>query len=105
MPATNPGEKPTECLEARDVVPRHEPVDRWQRLAHAAAQRLVQRAALERVDPHDGVRRAVQAPPLATDEPGVLPFPAVGDDEDNCAAREGPAAPDVVELLQRRADA
>ena len=67
-------------------------------------ERLVLRAALQRVDPDDRVGRAVQARHLAPDELVVLALPAVGDDQDDGAAGQRPAPPDVVVGLQRRAD-
>src|SRR3954451_25032217 len=103
--ALDPRQQAGERLEAREVVAGHEAVDRRQRGAHAGGQRLVVRAALDRVDPHHRVGRAVQARHLAPDELMVLALPAVGGDEDHRAARQRPAPPDVVVALQRRADA
>ena len=76
-----------------------------QRGAHAGGQRLVVRAALDRVDPDDRVGRAVQPRHLAPDELVVLALPAVGGDQHHRAAGQRAPPPDVVVALQRSADA
>ena len=82
-----------------------EPVDERQRRAHAARERLVLGVALERIDPDDRVRLPGEPGHLTADELGVLALPAVRDDDHDGAARQRTAAVDVVELLERRADA
>src|SRR6266508_6588471 len=61
--------------------------------------------ALERVHPDDSVGAAGEPGHLAADRRGVLALPPVGDDDDYGPAGERPPAPEVVERLQRRADA
>ena len=97
--------RPASASRLARLWPGDEAVDRGQRGAHAGGQRLVVRAALDRVDPHDRVGRAVQARHLAPDELVVLALPAVGGDQHHRAAGQRAAPPDVVVALQRRADA
>ena len=82
-----------------------EAVDERERRAHPARERLVLGVALQRIDPDDRVRGASELRHLACDELVVLALPAVGDDDDHRAAGERTPPVDVVELLERRADA
>src|SRR5207244_3846356 len=66
VPSLDPAEELAEPLEARDVVPGQEPVDVGEGRAHPGGERLVLRAALQRVDPDDRERLA--------GEPGHLPL-------------------------------
>ena len=58
VPSLDPAEDRPELLEAGEVVAGQEPVDVGQRGSHAGRERLVLRAALERVDPDDRERLA-----------------------------------------------
>src|SRR3954454_11448096 len=67
-----------ELLERLDRVAGQEVVHVWQRCLHAARQRLVVAARLERVEPHEAVRAARQALHLQLEQDRVAAVPSVG---------------------------
>src|ERR1700694_4960613 len=55
---------------------------------HSACERRVARTGLQRVDPHDAVRDALQTRHLLGEHLGLAPVPAVGEDHDHCTPGE-----------------
>src|SRR5438477_1153373 len=64
---------------------------------HSARERRVARAGLQRIDPHDAERDAIQARHLLGENLGITPVPAVGEDHDDRAPGQTANAPLVVE--------
>src|SRR5690242_9829972 len=75
VPPLDAGEHGRQLLETPQIMAREEPVDERQRRSHSPRERLVVRIALQRVHPHDRVRRACQPCHLAADELGILALP------------------------------
>ena len=91
MPPLNSGENVSQLFEAGEIVPGEEAVDVRQR-RRIPARELVVRMPLQRIDPDDCVGLPRQPRHLVPDDSRILAFPAVGDDDDDGAAR-GAASP------------
>src|SRR5262245_10491664 len=94
------GEHPRELLEALQVVARQELVDRGQRRRHPPSERLVVRAALERVHPHELVHEAPELRHLVPQHFGLAAFEPVRADHGDRAADRRALAPSVDEILE-----